>query len=477
MAASENQTPLMKQYWEIKSAHPDKILLFRMGDFFEMFFDDAIKAAPILGIALTQRNKKSEDQTPMCGMPHHSIATPINKLLAAGYKVAICDQIEDPKMAKGIVKRAVTRIMSPGMVYDSDTLEATRGNYLVCFEKGTIAFLDSSTGEAFCYNNITEPDLRSLCALLVPSEIVVSPEHQLPIWDGFAQIRSECGDFSGEESLPIACRRLLGYATKLAGSSVLSTFRSFEEREKVGYLELSPTVIRHLEIFETFKGEKEGSLFRAIDKTRTSPGARLLRHWMSFPLRDKKALAERQKQIQYWTEDLASLKGLRDVLSSFGDIERRLGRISNPSVSPRDLQSVAASLRAGHQVLQRTPFAQWSDEEQHNLLGLSELIDRTLLDELPLTSRQGYVIRQGVSTELDEYVRLATDSQSLLQEMENREKEKTGISSLKIRYNQVFGYYIEVTHTHKDKVPKHYMRKQTLTNAERYCTDELVELE
>lgn len=476
-SVTDNQTPLMKQYWEIKSAHPDKILLFRMGDFFEMFFDDAIKAAPILGIALTQRNKKSADETPMCGMPHHSIATPINKLLAAGYKVAICDQIEDPKQAKGIVKRAVTRVMTPGMVFDSETLEATRGNYLVCLEQGTLAFLDSSTGEAFYYTDIKEVELRSLCSLLVPSEIVVNPSAPEKIWENFPQLRSECEELYDDKSLPMACRRLLGYASKLAGQQVLTTFRSFEKREFLGCLELSPTVLRHLEIFETFKGDKEGTLYRAIDRTRTSPGARRLRQWMCFPLRDQKSLADRQDQIQHWTQNLGPLKQIREILTHLGDMERRLGRISNPAVSPRDLQSLASSLRAAGEALRLSPFSNWTDKKHQELLAISELIDRTLLDELPISSRQGHVIRAGVSTELDEYVRLATDSQSLLQEMETREKDKTGISSLKIRYNQVFGYYIEVTHTHKDRVPAHYMRKQTLTNAERYCTDELVELE
>lgn len=477
-----NLTPLMKQYWDIKSVHQDKILLFRMGDFFEMFFDDAVKAAPIIGIALTQRNKKSQDETPMCGMPHHSIAGPINKLLAAGLKVAICDQLENPKDAKGIVKRGVTRVLTPGMVYDSDTLDGTKGHYLVSYEKGSLSFLDTTTGEAFYFVSHDDQSLLRLTQVLPVAEFVVSSNAadlsaELP---GVLISRHDealLGHALLNKEAPLSAARLLSYVVSLSGEESLATLAPFERRDLEHRLEISSTVLRHLEVFSTYKGEGLGSLFYAINRTQTSAGSRLLRQWLSFPLRDQNAIEDRLGKLEFWRQHALELKRVRQVLAQMGDIERRLGKISQPQCNGRDLLALAGSVHAGISALEVMAHAAKIEANFDELRSLAYKIESTIVDEPPLATKQGYLIRQGVSVELDELIGLSTNAQELVAKMEAEEKEKTGISSLKIRYNNVFGYYIEITNTHKDKAPAHYQRKQTLTNAERYCTDELVELE
>lgn len=462
-------TPLMRQYWDIKSAHEDKVLLFRMGDFFEMFFEDATTAAPILGIALTSRNKKSADETPMCGVPYHSIAGPINKLLKSGLKVAICDQVEDPKTAKGIVKRAVTRILTPGMVYDPETLDQTVSNYLACLDEGTLACVETSTGEGFYFSDLSEAETKRLLNVLPIAEIVTLQE----ITDfGFQGLISRHENLKTEIKAPNAVQRLLSYVESLGGAESLQTLKPFEKRSLQKRLDLSATVLRHLEVFSTYKGDGTGSLFEAIDRTKTSAGARLLRQWLSFPLTDEKDILQRQSQVEKWSQDPGKLKKLREILGQMGDIERRLGKISQPQCNARDLLALSHSVEAGLSALSVS-----GSENLKTLRELSAEIQNTIVEEPPLLVRQGHMIKKGFSPALDEWMTLTTDSQSLLAEMEAREKEKTGITSLKIRYNNVFGYYIEITHTHKDKVPAHYLRKQTLANAERYYTEELAELE
>lgn len=473
----------MKQYWDIKSVHQDKVLLFRMGDFFEMFFDDAVKAAPVLGIALTQRNKKSQDETPMCGMPHHSVAGPINKLLAHGFKVAICDQLEDPKNAKGIVKRGVTRVLTPGMVYDSDTLDGTKAHYLVSVDPDSISFLDSTTGEAFFFKSKKTQDLLRFLQILPVAEIVIAKEHEalLEGLQGFLISHHEETLEASHELLskgaPTSAARLLSYVKSLSSEEALATLSPFEERDLEHRLEISSTTLRHLEIFSTYKGEGLGSLFHAINRTQTSAGGRLLRQWLSFPLRDQKAIEERLSSVDFWRSHVVELKRVRQILGQMGDIERRLGKISQPQCNGRDLLALAGSVHAGISSLEVLVQATGGQANFEVLRELAYKIERTMVEEPPLATKQGYLIRQGVSSELDELIELSTNAQAMVARMEAEEKEKTGITSLKIRYNNVFGYYIEITNTHKDKVPANYQRKQTLTNAERYCTDELIELE
>jgi len=475
---SKKQTPLMEQYWSIKNAHMDKVLLFRMGDFFEMFHDDAVTAAPILNIALTSRNKKAEDETPMCGVPHHSIAGPIAKLLAAGFKVAICDQVEDPKLAKGIVKRAVTRILSPGMVYDPETIEQDRANYLCSFDKDSVAFLESSTGEAFYYLCKNDDEKRRLIEVYYPAEVLLKSIEQKQVFSFLSdyhctELPSEARHLYQDIELPLAAKQLLSYAIYMQGEEIKNTLQSFERRDLQSQFVLSSTVIRHLEIFETYKGAKEGALFHAINRTKTSSGTRLLKRWLKFPLSSESLLKERLDQVESWSKDPARLKETRKVMGGMGDIERRLGKIANPNCGPRDILALGDSLLTGTLL---TQLGSMDLDDELAQVVVKEIEER-IEPETPQTFKTGGVIRRGYSCELDELIRYSDHSQQLLVEMEQKEKQQTGIHSLKIRYNNVFGYYIEVTKTHTDKVPDHYKRKQTLANAERYLTQELQELE
>ncbi len=524
-------TPLMEQYWSVKNDHPDKIILFRMGDFFEMFHDDAVTAAPILNIALTQRNKKSNDNTPMCGVPHHSIPGPIGKLLAAGLKVAICDQVEDPKLAKGLVKRAVTRVLTPGMVYDPESLNELEANYLCAFHdsslvdsgadsgsktqsRSSVSFLDVSTGEAFYYILNSPEEIKKYIQLLKPIEIVFQNEKQKREWpqsllntvhltvfgksnhdnnnninDG--RVKSEGASYeegslesransenveiqSTTQNLSVCAQLLLNYCVNMQGDGILKSLRPFEKRSSDQVMNLSERVLSHLEVFQTYKGELKGSLFYAINRTKTSAGARRFKQWLQFPLLKAEDIMERQNKVAFWCEDMARLKMMRQLFSSLGDIERRLSKINLPTCHPRDLQSLSASLKTGFRI------CELNSNEKLNYEGLKELvhlIDRAICEELSGQLKNGGFIKKEYNSQLDEYITLSDESQKLLMDMEAQEKQKTQISTLKIRYNNVFGYYIEITHAHKNKVPDHYKRKQTLTNAERYVTQELHELE
>lgn len=480
-------TPLMQQYWDIKLAHEDKIVLFRMGDFFEMFHRDAEIAAPILGIALTSRNKKAADETPMCGVPHHSVGNSINKLLANGFKVAICDQVEDPKFAKGLVKRAVTRILSPGVVYDPETLDGLKPNYLASFDENSVSFLDLTTGEAF-YFFVKESSRRErILKSLSPAEIVL-PKVFLGEWrktratqEEIVALLSEHEDLATAtpNEWPESAKRLYSYAAHMQGARTLKTLAPFERRELLDRMDLRATAIRHLELFETYRGEAKGALFPAVNRCKTASGARLLRSWLQFPLSDEMAIERRLDAIEGWQKKSERLQAVRAALSSLGDIHRRLGRISSPSVNPRDLIALGESVQAGLNVSQiASELVSWDERQLNVATQVANEIERTILPDAPVQLKNGGLIRPGVSAELDELVDLATNSQELILKLEAREREATGIGSLKVRFNNVFGYYIEITNTHKDKVPKdRYERKQTLANAERYMTAELTELE
>jgi DNA mismatch repair protein MutS len=469
-------TPLMKQYWDIKTLHQDKILLFRMGDFYELFYDDAIKASPLLGITLTSRNKKSEDQAPMCGFPHHSVAGPINKLLAAGHKVAICDQVEDPALAKGIVRRAVTRILTPGMVYDSETLDQTKAHYLTSLDEDKISFIDTTTGECFYFKSNDLSEKIKLLDVLPVVEIVVADASAA--WINASQLSQRYVISEHKEGYD-ANERLYEYVKALSHQELLQILRPFTEKEFEHRLQLSQTTLRHLEIFSNYKGELQGSLYNAVNRTRTSSGARLLRQWVSFPLRNKKQIEQRYDQIDQFREHMLELKKVREVLSGMGDIERRLGKIAQPQCHGRDLTALSDAIDAGLSALKWCSmfFSSAAVQNLTEAAAISTSIKERINEEAPLSVKQGHIIKKGFSLELDELIDLSTNANELIANLEKSEKEKTGISSLKIRYNNVFGYYIEITHLHKDKIPAHYQRKQTLANAERYCTDELIELE
>lgn len=476
-SSSGELTPLMKQYWDIKSLHEDKILFFRMGDFFELFYADATTAAPLLGITLTQRNKKSEDQTPMCGMPHHSVAGPINKLLALGYKVAICDQVEDPKLAKGLVKRAITRILTPGMVFDPDNLEATIANYIASIDEESVSFVDTSTGESFYFLSSILAEKINLIHIMPVVEIVIESIFAQVSLLPAAILKTIHPAQAPTTNLPSSAELLLSYIQSLTDQKILNLLRPFEKRNFSHRLHLNANTVRHLELFSTYKGTEEGTLFQVINKTKTSAGARLLRQNLLFPLRNESEIQQRLGHIEKFRDHLFELKKTREHLGQMGDIERRLSKISLPQVNGRDLLSLADSVMAGVLAMNVAGPVFQSTSSFNIVVDLADEIKRTILEDAPLSVRQGYLIQKGFSLELDELIDLTTNVQTLLQNLENKEKERTGISSLKIRYNNVFGYFIEVTHTHKDKVPADYQRKQTLSNAERFCTEELLDIE
>ncbi|MBC86513.1 MAG: DNA mismatch repair protein MutS [Bdellovibrionaceae bacterium] len=475
----------MQQYWEVKEQHPDKLILFRMGDFFEMFHDDAVIAAPILNIALTQRNKKSNDETPMCGVPHHSIATPISKLLKAGHKVAICDQLEDPKQAKGLVKRGVTQVLTPGMVFDSETLNGESHNYITSFDNDTVAFAETSTGEVFYFNSDSVKTHVEYIRLIGPVEIVFGKKQK----ESFASLFSHCSAHASEcngissslpdrfQNSPESVQRLVTYIQTMQGDDILLGMRSPEKRGQERVLKLSERVVQHLELFENYRGSAEGTLFESIRRTKTSAGARLLKQWLKFPLVDSGKISLRWDRVEHWQRDIGALKSVRSLFSKMGDIERRLGKIAGRQGGPKDVVALADSLEQGLGLSNVNLCRSLSESDLSVAKSVLAKIRKTIEDEPPQQFKNGGVIRRGVHPQLDEYIDLSENSKQLLLEMEQKEREAHEIPSLKIKYNNVFGYFIEVTNTHKDKVPSHYKRKQTLTNAERYVTQELHELE
>lgn len=496
--SSVKLTPLMEQYWAVKNAHPDKILLFRMGDFFEIFHEDAVIAAQIIGITLTSRNKKSAEETKMCGVPYHSIATPIAKLLDAGYKVAICDQLESPSEAKGLVKRGLTRILSPGMVYDPDQLDQLSANYIASFDGEYLAFVEASTAEAFYYQIDGVQKLLDLLSILSPREIVVRHKEDLPEsffasdlsyihlseFDESNKFDNILNDF---QALNSASRRLMAYMFYMQGeANIHSSAYVFEERKQNQFMKLSASTIKHLELFVDSNGDKLKSLFHNINKCQSAAGARLLKSWLSFPLFDLAEIKKRQQSIVYWQSRYHNangmdLRSLRKLLAELGDVERRLLKLSHPNSNPRDLISLADALETGLQICTSTadamPFVSWNQNCILSAQNVLLKIRKSIEEDAPVNFKNSYYVKKNLRADLDELIVLTTDVQAKLNELEEREKTETGISSLKVRYNSVFGYYIEVTNVHKDKVPKKYIRKQTLVNAERYITEELQELE
>ena len=476
----QSQTPLMTQYWNIKSLHPDKLLFFRMGDFYEMFHEDALKAAPLLGITLTSRNKNLENSTPMCGVPHHSIAKPINTLLSLGHRVAICDQLEDPKFAKGIVKRGVTRVLSPGVVYDPDTLDAHVPHFLVAYSTETISFLDVTTGDAFYYETPNSTQRDHLISLLNPVEVILSDEQKRQNNYKDQDLTCTVHETSTSSTGISSNDRLLSYVISMQGKKALSTIRPFERRYFSQKMKISSLTREHLELFSTYKGEKKGSLFHCMNKTKSPLGARRLRSWMTFPLMSKAQILERQQEIQKW-KDSTYLTDARKALSLVGDLERKIGKVTISHCHPRDILQLAGSLSHSLKVLS------FADKENNNISifkpiiltahSIKEKILKTLKDDIPLQIKDGNFIRQGISQRLDELRGFIENAHTQILSIQERERRKLNISNLKIRHNSVFGYYIEVTNTHKNKIPSNYIRKQTLVNAERYITEELQNLE
>ena len=489
-------TPLMDQYRKIKKEHKDKILFFRMGDFFEMFDEDAEIAAPILNIALTYRNKKSGIKTKMCGVPHHSIAFPISKLLAEGLHVAICDQIEPAGTTKGLVKRAVTRVLSPGMVYDLETLDQLKANYMVAFDKNCISFLDISTGSAFYYEVVDSSDFFKLLEQFQPSELVVtstqkekcskSPFFQSIPFSVFDKNFSSKGHTSfvahqmkKSKTYPESAQRLLYYVFCMQGEDSLKLVNFFERRSLNKEMYYSRQLYAHLEVFKNYEGSSKDTLFSVINRTKTPCGARLLRRRLQSPMIDKNEIEKRLNEIDLWISKAHLLKSVRKILSQMGDGERKLGKIVQSTCNARDLLTLSLWLDCGLEIekLIENHKSESFSKELKAILVLKDKIKHTISPSCSSLLKDGGIINEGVNPQLDEWINIAKSSQTYLLEVEQREQKKHGIPSLKIRYNSVFGYYIEIRKLYNSKVPSHYKRKQTLVNAERYTTEELNALE
>lgn len=511
--AIENLTPMLRQYLEIKQRHQDAILFFRLGDFYEMFFEDAVKASEILEITLTSRNKNSEESVPLCGVPYHSAAGYIRKLIESGNKVAICEQIEDPKAAKGIVKREVTRVITPGLLVEDENLSSHEPNYLAALawegERVHAAMIDISTGEVFCglYDNeeLALQDLgkHPVKEILIPPADLKRPLVQrakeatpnLLISHFLGEARAEEeGDLYSEaflnsraqiqsEPFQALLTHLLGYVRQ----TQKSLFKHLGEIHFVRgrqYLGMDARTFRHLELTVNARGEgSRHTLYWALNQTKTAMGARRLKKWIHYPLLDIPQIRARQDALAELVEKSELLHGLQEGLGKLQDVERMLGKLSLGTVHARDLSGLARSLQeaqgliAGYRGSFQSPLLQELIADYPDLKGLYETVLAQLQAELPITVREGGMIAAGVHAELDELRAISRDGKSFIAAMEEGERRRTKISSLKIRYNKVFGYYIEITNTHRESVPADYIRKQTLANAERYITPELKEYE
>ncbi|MFH0901709.1 MAG: DNA mismatch repair protein MutS [Pseudomonadota bacterium] len=524
------ETPLMRQYLEVKQRYPDSIVFFRLGDFYEMFFDDALVAAKELDLTLTTRDKGREDAVPMCGVPHHSSRGYVGRLCELGHKVVICEQMEDPSAAKGIVRREVTRVVTPGIVLDEEMLDAKSARYLAGFvtkdESVGLAYLDVSTGDFRCTQLAARSALLDELSRVDPREIV-APVRDLAdaanetmtsvrglfrnvaytpvepsLFDDQAARDSEClaelaqtiGSAPGElglDGMQLAARAavlVLRYArnTQPAGALPIVRLVVYRPEETLVLDEASKT---NLEILETIVGrKKQGSLLGVLDETCTSLGGRLLRKWLLFPLVDVARIRRRQDAVEFLVERAALRAELRARLAKIADLERICGRIKLSVATPRDLVALGRSLAEipailalladeASQTLAAPEILAFSQLDVGVIAAVAESIARTLVDDPPLSSRDGGLVRAGCSAEIDELRSLASGGKEAIIAIETRERERTGSGSLKVRYNRVFGYYLEITKANLKSVPSDYMRKQTLTNAERFTTPELADLE
>ncbi|HBM16999.1 MAG TPA: DNA mismatch repair protein MutS [Lentisphaeria bacterium] len=512
--SNETLTPMMRQYMDVKKSIPaDAILLFRLGDFYEMFFDDALRASRLLDITLTKRHL-----VPMCGIPFHALDNYLPKLAQSNVKIAIADQVEDPKLAKGIVKREVTRIITPGTLVDSATLVPAQSNFLasVCLAKNKygLAYLDVSTGNFKITELDSVEELSNELSRLQAKEILVS-EAAFNEWKTqdtrivsdtsvfWTYLEEDCFDLSSCESYlkahfsvatleSFGCEGLVA-AIPAAGAALnyaienlkhdaryLNSIKYYNTRD---FMLLDNATRRNLELLESTRGLKDGVLINVVDDTRTSMGARLLREWIVQPLYSKERINQRLESVSSLKDEALTLAELQETLCAVKDLERIIARINIGSSNARDLMALASSLEVLpglKSILQSYSNVSLIEElnKQIKLFPeITELISKAILEEPPLTITEGGMIKDSYNTELDEFRSSSREGKNWIAALQAKEQERTGIKSLKIRFNNVFGYYIEITKSNLQSVPQDYIRKQTMVNAERFITPELKEVE
>ncbi len=509
-------TPMMRQYLDIKEKHPDCVLFFRLGDFYEMFSEDARLASKELDLTLTTRDrgKEKEDQTPMCGVPYHSAESYIARLVQRGYKVAICEQMEDPTAAKGLVRRDITRIVTPGTVVESSMLDESRNNYFACvFGEGGkfgLSFCDISTGAFYATVAADIDRVISELGRFAPAEVLRggTAADDPALTDALREKLSCCSGVGAKELFDEEQTRLLtekqfaATAQELGIQSVIwrssgALLRTLKEVQKVSlthvrhmdyyvsgrFLELDLAARRNLELTETLRtNEKRGSLLWVLDKTRSSMGSRMMRSWLEKPLLNPKRIAQRQNAVEELTKKTELRERLTEDLHGLTDLERTMARIATGAANARDILSLAVGaeplgrIKAAVGALESPLFGK-IHAQLDDLSDLRRRILATLVDEPPFSVREGGMIRTGFSAELDTLRDIVSGGKNTLAKIETDEKEKTGIKNLRVGYNRVFGYYIEVAKGQVHLVPETYIRKQTLVNGERYITPELKELE
>jgi len=510
-------TPMMQQYMETKAQYKDCILFYRLGDFYEMFFEDAITVTKELEITLTGKNCGLEERAPMCGVPYHSVEGYLNRLVQKGYKVAICEQVEDPKLAKGIVKREVVRIVTPGTNLNTQALDASKNNYIMCIvysdDQFGLSVADVTTGDYFVTELDSTRKLMDEIAKYAPSEIICNESlyvsgididdlkerlgitiYALDSWyfddASCVKVLKEHFKVSSLEALGIG-----DYNSGTIGAGALLQYLYETQKNSLAhltgitgymtgkYMLLDSSSRRNLELCETLREkQKRGSLLWVLDKTKTAMGARTLRSFVEQPLIDKEEIVKRLDAVDELKENAITREELREYLAPVYDLERLISRITYQSANPRDLIAFKTSLQMLPHIKcilgdLQSPLLKELHDELDSLEELCALIEISIEDEPPLAMKEGGIIKSGYNEDVDKLRSAKTEGKTWLAEVEEEEREKTGIKNLRIKYNKVFGYYLEVTNSYKDLVPEYYMRKQTLTNAERYITPRLKELE
>ena len=510
-------TPMMQQYMETKSQYPDCILFYRLGDFYEMFFDDALTASKELEITLTGKNCGMEERAPMCGVPYHAVDGFLTKLVSKGYKVAICEQVEDPKQAKGIVKREVVRIVTPGTILDAAAIDESKNNYIMCIvyiaDRYGLSVADVTTGDYFVTELPDGQKLKDEIFKFMPSEIICNESFYMSGMDledmknrlGITIYSLESWYFDDEicksklmEHFKVSSLQGLGlsdYDCGVISAGALLQYLLETQKNDLShmthitpyttgkYMMLDSSTRRNLELCETLREkQKRGSLLWVLDKTKTAMGARTLRKYIEQPLIERSEIERRLDAVTELKEEAISREEIREYLSPVYDLERLITRITYGSANPRDLTAFSSSLEmlpAIHYILEdmKSDLLCEICKEMDTLEDLCSLVKSAIAEEPPLAMKEGNIIRDGYSEEVDTLRRAKSDGKTWLAKLEEQEREKTGIKNLKIKYNKVFGYYLEVTNSYKELVPEYYTRKQTLANSERYITPELKELE